>query len=437
MQILVSVWLSMTISGSIGFLVYLFLRKIHLKSVSASCLYTIWKVCLFFYLAPLPLIRIPLEVLKKPENKMSGQLYVREAANSVSITSNGIQIPPFPLPARILLFCLMAGITALFLHRYLIYEKFCRIIISGSVEIEHSGMLSGTVFCVPEHIRLLYSFSDISPFSFGIRRPVIVLTKAITPAQTVYAAEHELEHIRNKDLLFRILGLFCVCIHFLNPFIYLFHQEMYRIQELVCDEHICRNLSPKERADYGKMLLEVTVKARSQKSCAVTLTNGRNRILQERIIKIASMQKTPGKGSGFWIGCAAFLCFLPCLVYQPPVTDFRTNGLSLEVFNTFPEEAEFAQNVYEMTEEEDELFFQGTEEYVILEDGSILTNLYTVPPDETCRHIFRKGMCRRHNPLGKACIVDSYPAKICTRCGCCILQARNASFTYRKCPHHP
>lgn len=75
-----------------------------------------------------------------------------------------------------------------------------------------------------------------SPITIGLIRKQIVLPFAdYTQKELRMIYEHELAHIQNRDLFWRMFGLVTAWIHWFNPIIYLQLKELFCQQEIVCD----------------------------------------------------------------------------------------------------------------------------------------------------------------------------------------------------------
>lgn len=103
----------------------------------------------------------------------------------------------------------------------------------------------------------LYVSDEIpSPVVFGLFRPRVVIPRSLesAPETLRYALLHELVHIRRGDNALRAVSLAIACIHWFNPFMWLFFSLASRDMEMACDAGVLGKLSPGERRGYALAL---------------------------------------------------------------------------------------------------------------------------------------------------------------------------------------
>ncbi len=103
----------------------------------------------------------------------------------------------------------------------------------------------------------LYTNSLISsPILIGFFRPCIVLPTAdLLDADFQYTILHELTHYKRRDMFYKWLIQFTICLHWFNPLVYVMVREVGRMCELACDEAVIKTLDAKGRQDYGNTLI--------------------------------------------------------------------------------------------------------------------------------------------------------------------------------------
>jgi beta-lactamase regulating signal transducer with metallopeptidase domain len=101
---------------------------------------------------------------------------------------------------------------------------------------------------------------DCSPFVCGLRRPVLVLPRALAAslgaAQLRQVLLHELAHVKRRDLVWSWLPEIARIIYFFHPVV---HWISYRIRlerELACDQ-LAMSASGTSAADYAETLVQV------------------------------------------------------------------------------------------------------------------------------------------------------------------------------------
>ncbi len=105
-----------------------------------------------------------------------------------------------------------------------------------------------------DNIRL--SDATKSPRVYGIFRPQILLPAGYEDKNITYILAHEKAHIRRMDNLWRLLGFITVCVHWFNPFSWLFLKLFLEDMEFSCDEMVLKDFDEKERKAYAKALVD-------------------------------------------------------------------------------------------------------------------------------------------------------------------------------------
>lgn len=111
--------------------------------------------------------------------------------------------------------------------------------------------------------RTLYWRDDIwlfemteSPRVYGIFRPRILLPAGYKEKDITYILAHEKVHIRRGDNLWRLLGFITACVHWFNPFSWIFLKLFLEDMEFSCDERVLKDLDEKERKAYAEALVD-------------------------------------------------------------------------------------------------------------------------------------------------------------------------------------
>ena len=145
----------------------------------------------------------------------------------------------------------------------------------------------------PLRRRLSIRQSDqiLSPLSYGVWRPVILLpksTKCGDRFQLRYVLEHEYVHIRYFDAAVKLLMAAALCIHWFNPCVYLMYIFFNRDLELACDEAVVRRFGEEEKSAYAMALIEME----EEKSGLLPLGNSFSKnAIEERIGAIMKIKK--------------------------------------------------------------------------------------------------------------------------------------------------
>ncbi|GMQ58388.1 M56 family metallopeptidase [Vallitalea sediminicola] len=96
-----------------------------------------------------------------------------------------------------------------------------------------------------------------TPIVSGIIKTKIIVPKNIKPDTLEYILIHELSHIKRKDNIWKLLTILAVCIHWFNPFAWLFLWISERDMENACDYKVLKNIPDNKRKKYALSLVEL------------------------------------------------------------------------------------------------------------------------------------------------------------------------------------
>lgn len=130
-----------------------------------------------------------------------------------------------------------------------------------------------------------------TPLTYGIFRPVILLPKESleqSPSTLNFILTHEWVHIRRFDCVTKILLTAALCIHWMNPLVWVMYLLFNRDIELSCDETVLNLLGRNKRSDYALALIDME----EQKGGFASFASGFGRnAIEERIRAIMKMKK--------------------------------------------------------------------------------------------------------------------------------------------------
>ena len=95
----------------------------------------------------------------------------------------------------------------------------------------------------------------LSPAVYGIIKPKIILPANIADADLEYILKHEQIHIRRRDNLWRVLAVITACVHWFNPFVWIFLKCFFTDMELACDAGVLKKLDDNSKKAYASALL--------------------------------------------------------------------------------------------------------------------------------------------------------------------------------------
>jgi len=153
-----------------------------------------------------------------------------------------------------------------------------------------------TVQWLKEHrlrrpVRIRQTDQILSPLTYGIFRPVILMPKGTdweNRQQLKYVLLHEYIHICRFDMVVKLFAVIALCIHWFNPFVWLMYLLFNRDIELACDECVVRRLGEALRSAYARTLIGMEEK----KSGITPLYNNFSKnAIEERIRAIMKTEK--------------------------------------------------------------------------------------------------------------------------------------------------
>jgi beta-lactamase regulating signal transducer with metallopeptidase domain len=95
----------------------------------------------------------------------------------------------------------------------------------------------------------------LSPSVYGIIKPKIILPAGIPAADLDFILQHESIHIRRRDNLWRVAAILTACVHWFNPFSWIFLKCFFADMELACDAGVLKNLSADKKKAYASAVL--------------------------------------------------------------------------------------------------------------------------------------------------------------------------------------
>lgn len=303
---------------------------------------------------------------------------------------------------------------------------------------------------IHRRVRLLYCY-DISPVSMGLMHPVILLPERMKGNIPKTLLRHELAHIKNLDILMRVLLTVAKAIHWFNPLVYLLQKEFEKTCELLCDETAVRGCSTEERADYAAMLI-AELKYVVQSFVWAQHLSKDTKEIEERIKNImeqkrrSKMRKCIGAVA---LTVSVFACSLTAFAYEDVHDVKADDGILME--NIMADEkgnvgiSDMEALVFENEDEMlmlnpaeaeiDEVAILYAEQFID-EDGNIYEVHADVQPYLQCDHELKSGTYARHVTYKDGhCKVEYYNAEWCVKCGDIWVHDYINTVTYAICPH--
>jgi len=439
-----SVLFVMSLSGTTMLILQIIINSTLKNIISANIRYLLLKLSIIFYLLPLPLIKNHYmkllgdfgdSIFALPKEK----IYKVDIVEAVG-TEDFYVFPTFRL--FIMLVVIVYFIIILLIIRQIVLYFILRLKIAKYSEKVYDKDIISILDEEKEALKLkrkiIIRISDYieTPMTTGFFNPIILIPKIeITKEKLKWILRHELTHIYNYDYIYNVLCIIVKALHWFNPFVYLLFKQVSIFSEFNCDENIVKNLSMKERIEYGNIILEFSVKTnkKMQYKSISLLGSCDKKIMKERLIIVKRLNKRKKFKNiiqAITIMSTVLINSLTVFAYKKPV--LLNESADSFNYSTYVVDAYFTPNLENKLPD-----FDGTEiiTYYFIDEK----NVYKVDENNekaSCNHNYTNGSYAKHILNGKGgCTIEYYNAKRCTECGYVVLRTKYDTETYEKCPH--
>lgn len=443
-----SILFVMSLSGTLMLILQIITSLIFNKIMSAKAKYFLLKLSVIFYLLPLSLIKNYYIDLFRYFCDIDFALS-QEKIYFTDIVSNSetgnYDFSPTYMIIIIMLIIVYLVIAVLVTRQIILYCILKLKVHKYSAKVYDENIIS-TFNEEKEKLKLkrkvtIRSLEDIeTPMTTGFIHPVILIPRGkITQKNLIWVLRHELTHIYNCDYVYRLLCIIVVAVHWFNPFAYLLLKLISISSEFNCDENIIKNLSIKQRIEYGCTILDFstkTDKTLSNKAICM-LGNYNKKIMKERIIMVKRFNKRKNFEKiiqSIIITSTILISSLTVFAYQEPeISPENMSGFS----DNFSEVGAYFE--YEKSEETNiklpDLHNAEDVSYYFIDENGVVYKINNNKEKVFCEHTYSNGTYTIHKKNGNGCIMEYYNAKRCTKCGNVILGTKLNTVTYEKCPH--
>ena len=200
----------------------------------------------------------------------------------------------------ILFYGYLAGAAAFLLYQGVSYALFRRTVRRWKRDVaraDYASLLSDTArdlgVSAPE---MIVCEAISTPAVTGLLRPRLLLPHEHYDVQELrYILRHELCHLKQRDMLLKLVLLAANAMHWFNPVVYLMLRQADEDIELACDSAATDGLELPERAAYSRTLL-AAVQSSVRALPATTCFGGTVERLKRRITNVLGAQKKRGLG---------------------------------------------------------------------------------------------------------------------------------------------
>lgn len=239
----------MSISGSIPVVICLLLYVIQRENYNYILGRRLLLTGVFFYLVPVQLVKYLLPKDALPETMLIGRKADSYLSGTLSFRSEKqgdyIWIPQwFNIFARIWL----AGIIIFAIYEIIKYWRGAHSIRNYIFEKIEDPEDNLTYYLIPDEI--------CGPCTIGFFRQKIVFPESFPlHPDFIMVYKHEHTHLKNHDNLVKLLCLFVLCLHWMNPVAYLLLFLYIDTAEIVSDSAAVDGCTKEKRQDYANLLV--------------------------------------------------------------------------------------------------------------------------------------------------------------------------------------
>ena len=141
---------------------------------------------------------------------------------------------------------------------------------------------------IRREVTLLRSDRDITPMTWGVRRPIVMLPAscdAWTMEQRREVLVHELAHVKRRDCLTQSLAQIACVAYWFNPLVWFAARRLRTERERACDDHVL--LAGAKASSYAGHLLQIACTLDSEnRSIALSVAMARRSQLSGRLVAL-------------------------------------------------------------------------------------------------------------------------------------------------------
>ena len=454
-----SLLFSMSLCGTLLFLFALCIEHLFLNKTGGRYVLRVYKIALAFFLLPFQYFKYNyfdfFNVLDGISMDVSGISFVKRS-DKVPVQIGNNEYYYYSKPLLIFLSVSLCIFIICLMYQCLRYHREMQKIKSFSSPMEDAvfeKVITSKDTFVPKraHNIKIYKNPFIqTPITSGVLHPKIIFpSKELSPREREFLYRHELCHIKNKDVLLKLICILTMMIHWYNPFVYLLYIKIRKLCECACDEMVLEGVSDKDRIFYATLLVNMSVSKEPvkeenmvSKPLFVQRFSSTKKMLKERILIMKNVKKNT-KIKKLLTSTAVVMILMSCtmsvLAYESPDSEIISSDVSVDSIVKNEDFFFVPDGVVADPLEYDDITIDYSD------SGSVFIGPDNIPhavisnqitAKSTCSHNYVSGTINRHvkNSSG-GCTIKQYNGKRCSKCGATILGSYINSISYVKCPH--
>lgn len=287
----------LSLTASAVLLPLLLLSALIQRRYTARTCYVLWLALAVWLLLPvdwsLPESAVTITVPEVPQVWTAPvEPVVFPEASGTAKTTPETAGPALPTPGQILAGIWLAGAVGLLLWHSAGYLLVRRRLRAGSWEEPGDQVLLASLW-KGEHGQpeVLRTADRLAPLSLGLFRPLVFLPAGLGEEETAMVLDHELTHVRRRDLWYKLLLLLVNAVHWFNPLVWWMCRQAGRNLEYCCDDAVVAGRDAAFRYDYGQVLLRYAAHGAGLPLYATRLSSG-GRQMKGRLMNLFLKKKT-------------------------------------------------------------------------------------------------------------------------------------------------
>lgn len=433
----------MTLAGTILFLLYFVWARICRGHVSERMKYAVLVVVMSVHLIPLmglrTLYRYLLSLFPRPQTVHRPDELMHVA--DVSTATEAYVTPDYRLQTLIVIvWTSLAILLLLRLCSIYLYKRFQLKKVAGACRSEIGGKiverLQKEEFNLKRKIDVLQIDSDESPYTIGVFKPVVVLTRKLNEDELEWALRHELTHIKQGDVMFKLLLELVCCLYWFNPTLHWFKKYFLKTCEFSCDAGVVNGRTEEERGAYSKVLTKIATRKKGTVMSSALADD--NKIIQERINLIMNSRKMKRWEKIIAVSVLAVFILADSLVAFAYPNTYHVDDVTDTTEAVVPVAA--GDGIWTHDSDDvayDQQVFEVLYDVEFIDKKGTITPVNDVQPTVFCPgHNWEQGYVQTHEKDGNGgCTVKVFNAKKCPYCNSVVIESLYSTTHYVTCPH--
>lgn len=435
--------LTMSMTGSVLFLLLAVIEFLKPEMFSRKYRYGMLKTVLVFFIVPLPLFLNYMQRILLEMDICQRESFVYRGTEPMILYAQGVAYKNTAYLSDVFIRNICFGIaTVSFLYhisQYLGSKKQIQNTFQQCLDAEILDLLQiqKKNMKVRRNVRIYIADFMISPFTIGIFKPIIIVPHFTEKSQLEMAICHELCHIKSCDGVVKFLYHVLRDLYWYQPIICLMGDYLDQASELACDEHATRYMDKAERKKYSDLLIHIASEDFIRVNGCMDSLGGDKKMIKERIYFVMKGKRKVSVLAAF-VSVGMVVCSASTVFAYKPVNTLREPLCLDESFGTLEKD----RTLIFSTDKDSSLFYDIGEETVVYDlqfqdtDGIIYPIKQESNERKKCTHTYKQGEIQEHvRKASGGCVINTYAAKVCVRCGAYNQKTLINSVSYLKCLH--